>query len=133
MKTLESNWRQKSIENLEKDIWGKAPKNATPLVEKVHRLRTIQIEQLELKDIRLLIGQRVGLKFLIPVALDILRDDLFIDTDFYSGDLLQNVMQIDIDFWDNYKDLKAQLDDLLKAYTDEDKEKFKQGRFDMST
>src|SRR5689334_4658169 len=101
MKTMENNWRQKSIENLEKDFWGQPPKNSTALVDNVHRLRTIQIEKLEPKDIRLLIGQKVGLKFLIPVALDLLTNDLFIDTDFYNGDLLQNVMQVDNDFWDN--------------------------------
>jgi len=129
MKTLENNWRQKSIENLEKDFWGQSPKDSTTLVDTVHRLRTIQIEKLEPKDVRLLIGQKVGLKFLIPVALDILKDDLFIDTVFYNGDLLQNVMQVDKDFWDNNKELKAQLDGLLKSYSDEDKEKFKKGKF----
>ena len=130
MKTLENNWRQKSIENLEKDFWGQSPKNSTPLVDKVHRLRTIQIEKLEPKDIRLLIGQKVGLRFLIPVALDILGDDLFIDTDFYNGDLLQNVMQVDNDFWVSNKELKQQLDNLLKSYSDEDKEKFRKGKFE---
>lgn len=129
MKTLENNWRQKSIENLEKDFWGKAPKNATPLVEKVHRLRTIQIEKLEPKDVRLLIGQRVGLKVLIPIALDILRHDLFVETDFYNGDLLQTMMQVDNEFWIHNKDLKVQLDDLLKGCTEEDKANFKKGKF----
>jgi hypothetical protein len=129
MKTLENNWRQKSIENLEKDFWGQPPKDSTPLVDNVHRLRTIQIEKLEPKDIRFLIGQKVGLKFLIPLALDILTNDLFIDTDFYGGDLLQNVIQVDNDFWESNKQLKEQLDFLLKSYTDEDKEKIRKGKF----
>jgi len=88
MKTLENNWKQKSIENPEKEFWGQPPTNSTSLVEKVHRQRTIQIEKLKPKDIRLLIGQNVGLKYLIPVALDILQDELFIDAEFYEGDLL---------------------------------------------
>jgi hypothetical protein len=128
MKTLENNWRQKSIENLEKDFWGRPPKDSTPLVYKVHNLRTIQIEKLEPKDIKFLIGQKVGLKFVIPVALDILSDYLFIDTEYYNGDLLQNVMQVDKGFWDNNKGLKEQMDTLLKSYSDEDKEKFKNGK-----
>jgi len=133
MKTLENNWRQKSIENLEKDFWGQSPRDATPLVDKVHRLRTIQIEKLEPGDIRLLIGQKVGLRFLIPVALEILRDDLFIDTDFYNGDLMQNVMQVDTDFWDANKELKEQLDGLLKSYSNEDRANFKRGKFEEWT
>ena len=133
MKTLENNWRQKSIENLEKDFWGQSPKDSTPLVDKVHRLGTIQIEKLEPKDIRLLIGQKVGLKFLIPVALDILQDNIFIDTELFEGDLLKSVITVDNNFWHDNKELKDQLDGLLKSYSDEDKEKFRKGNFDEWT
>ena len=133
MKTLKNNWRQKSIENLEKDYWGQPPKDATTLVDRVHRLRTIQIEQLTPGDIRLLIGQNVGLKFLIPVALDLLREDLFMDTDFYNGDLLKYVMRVDNDFWDANNELNEELNDLLKSYSDADKQKFKEGKFDEWT
>lgn len=129
MKAFGNNWRQKSIENLEKDYWGPPPTDSTPLVDKVHHLRTIQIEKLEVKDIRLLIGQGVGLKFLIPLALDILRDDLFTEAEFYRGDLLQKIMNVDNDFWANDTGSKVQLEDLLKSYTDDDKEKFKKGKF----
>ncbi|WP_276979930.1 contact-dependent growth inhibition system immunity protein [Flavobacterium filum] len=133
MKTLENNWRQKSIENLEKDFWGQSPKDSTPLVDKVHRLRTIQIEKLEPKNIRLLISQNVGLNFLIPVALDLLRDDIFIDTELFEGDLLKSVITVDNKFWNNNKELKDQLDGLLKSYSNEDKEKFRKGNFDEWT
>lgn len=125
MKALENNWRQKSIENLEKSFWGQPPTDSTPLVEKVHRLRTIQIEKLEPKDIRLLIGQNVGLKYLITLALDILRNDLFIDAELYEGDLLQNVINVDRDFWKDHEDLNNQLDGLLEPYTEQDKENFR--------
>lgn len=133
MKTLENNWRQKSIENLEKDFWGQSPEDSTPLVDKVHRLRTIQIEKLEPKDLRLLIGQNVGLEFLIPVALDILRDNIFADTELYKGDLLKMVITVDNKFWNDNKELKDQLDGLLNSYSDEDKEKFRKGKFDEWT
>jgi hypothetical protein len=133
MMTLENNWKQKSIENLEKDFWGPSPKNSTPLVDKVHRLRTIQIETLEPKHIRLLIGQKVGLRFLIPVALEILTPDIFINTDFYNGDLLQNVLNVDNNFWQENKELKERLNGLLDSYSEEDKEKFRKGKFDEWT
>ena len=130
MKTLENNWKQKSIENLEKDFWGQPPKSSTPLVAKVHRLRTIQIEKLEPKDIRLLVGQNVGLKYLIPIALDILQADLFIDAELYDGDLLQNVINVNNGFWDDNKELKQKFNDLLQSYSDEDKENFRKGEFE---
>lgn len=129
MKTFEKNWKQKSIENLEKEFWGQSPKGSTPLIEKVHRLRTIQIEKLEHKDIRLLIGQNIALKFLIPVALEILSDDLFVDTELYNGDLLQSVIKVENNFWNKNEEFKERLDNLLKAYSEEDKEKFRKGIF----
>lgn len=126
---MENNWRQKSIENLEKEIWGPPPENATPLMEKVHRLRTIPLEELRPMDLRLLIGQGVGLIFTIPLALEILREDLFVETEFYRGDLLKNVMQVDREFWENHKELDAQLQDLLAPYTMEEKAKFIRRKF----
>jgi hypothetical protein len=133
MKALENNWKQKSIENLEKDFWGQPPKGSTTMIDRVYRLRTIQIERLEPKDLRLLIGQEVGLRFLIPVALKILRNNLFVDSEFYEGDLLQNVIKVDSSFWDTNKELKKQFDDLLKPYSEEDIEKFRQGKFNEWT
>ncbi len=130
---LENNWRQKSIENLEKDFWGPPPENSTDLVAKVHGLRTVHIENLEPKDIRLLIGQNVGLRFLVPMALEILKEDLFIDTDFYHGDLLQGVMRVEGEFWRTNKELKEQLDELLRPYSQEDKENFRAGKFGRYT
>jgi hypothetical protein len=130
---LENNWRQKSIENLEKDFWEQPPEDSTPLVDNVHRLRTIQINKLEARDIRLLIGQAIGLKYLIPLALDILHDNLLVDAELYKGDLLKIVINVDDDFWRDNMDLKSQLDGLLQSYTDEDKEKFRRGKFDEWT
>lgn len=130
MKTLENNWKQKSIENLEKDVWGQPPKGSTSLVEKIYRLRTIQIQKLEPKDLRLLIGQNVGLRFLIPAAIEILRDDLFIDAGLYKGDLLQNVLRVEYEFWNKNKEMKELFNSLLESYSEEDKEKFKKGKFE---
>jgi hypothetical protein len=39
-------------------------------------------------------------------------------------------MKMDNDFWSNNKELKKQLDELLKPYSGKDKEKFREGKFD---
>jgi len=62
-----------------------------------------------------------------------LREDLFMDAELYEGDLLQNVIKVDHDFWANNKQLKEQLDNLLESYSEEDKEKFRKGKFDEWT
>jgi hypothetical protein len=130
MKEFENNWRQKSLENLEKNVWRLPQKDITPLVERVYKLRKIQIEKLKLSDIRFLIRQKIGLKYLIPIALDVLRDNIFIDTDFYNGDLLQSILLVEKDFWEDNNKLKDDLDKLLCQYSEEEKEKFKDGKFE---
>lgn len=130
MKEFENNWRQKSLENLERNVWRLPQKDITPLVERVYKLRKIQIEKLKLSDIRFLIRQKIGLKYLIPIALDVLRDNIFIDTDFYNGDLLQSILLVEKDFWEDNNKLKDDLDKLLCQFNEEEKEKFKDGKFE---
>jgi hypothetical protein len=122
---LENNWKQKSIENLEKDHWGVVPSGATPLITKVYHLRTIQIEKLELKDIRLLIGQGIGLEYLVPVAFENLKQDLYLDSELFEGDLLRQVLRIKEDFWRDNKDLRTQLDNRVAPLSEEEIERIK--------
>ncbi|MEQ9164910.1 MAG: contact-dependent growth inhibition system immunity protein [Fulvivirga sp.] len=126
---LENNWQQKSIENLERDFWGDPPKDSTSLVENVHRLRALPIEKLNYGDIRLLIGQNVGLKYLVPLVIDILEGDIFFEADFYEGDMLQNTLNIDEKFWVENSDLKGRLNYLLKDFSEEEINNFKKGKF----
>jgi hypothetical protein len=130
MKEFENNWRQKSLENLERDVWRFPPKDTTPLVERVYKLRTIQIENLEPSDLRFLIRQKIGLKYLIPIALDVLQNNIFIETEFYNGDLLQSLLLVDEEFWEDNNTHKEDLDNLLSQYSKEDKEEFKDGKFE---
>lgn len=129
MKKLENNWRQKSLENLEKDFWGNPPIGATPLIEKVYRWRTIPTGELEPKHLRLLIGQQVGLFYLIPLALEILKRELLIDSELYEGDLLRSVLTVEDAFWLENIQLKNQLDALLKPYSEEDQNLMRKGKF----
>ena len=39
-----------------------------------------------------MISQKIGLQILIPLALEKLQDDIFIETDFYYRDLLSNIL-----------------------------------------
>ena len=90
-----------SIEQLEGDYW-KDLDFPTGLVERCHRYRKIPIGDLTPGQIRTLIGQQIGLKFLMPLALEILKKDLLIDAELYEGDLLDVVLKADISFWKQY-------------------------------
>ena len=51
----------------------------------------------------MLVGQKIGLKYLVPLALESLENNYFCSGDFYNGDLLYTVLGIESDYWDkNY-------------------------------
>ena len=110
---LQVNWKTKSIEDLENDYWEQTS-FPTNLVQRCNELRKIPLNQFLTEDLRIMIGQEIGLDYLIPLAIETLNKDLFAEGDFYPGDLLQNILNIEFTFWENHKDYWAQIDNLLK-------------------
>ena len=110
---LEKNWRQKNLESLEKDFWDK-PEYDSDLVTRCHELRKLPLDSFTTENLRIMIGQQISLDYLIPLALEVLTNDLFAEGDFFEGDLLKNVSTIEIDFWNKNKNYWATLDNLIK-------------------
>ena len=100
--------RSKSIEQLERNIWSE-PDVKTSLIVKCHQLRKIPIKDLSIEDLRILIGQQIGLKFILPVALEIVEENPFVGGDMYAGDLLFAIGSIDKEFWESDEDLNNRL------------------------
>ncbi len=96
---FENNWLLKSLENLEKDYWGAIPEDESYLVTTCYKLRKKPLNQFEIEDFRILIGQDIGLKYLIPLALDILEKDILAEGHFYEGDLLKSVLTSNPNYW----------------------------------
>ena len=95
--------RQKSLEELEQDDWGEATYDSY-LVKTVHRLRRRPLAEFTIEDLRIMIGQRVGLSILIPLAVERLEEDPLAAGDFYPGDLLQAVGRAGDAFWATHPD-----------------------------
>ncbi|MCT4639425.1 MAG: contact-dependent growth inhibition system immunity protein [Bacteroidales bacterium] len=88
----------KTLEELENDYWGES--NYTSyLVKTCHRLRKISIQDFTIEDLRIMIGQNIGLDYLIPLAIEKLSDNILSEGDFYEGDLLLNVLKSDCNYW----------------------------------
>jgi len=83
----------KSIEQLENDYWNDT-EFPTALVESCYRYRKIPLKDMTSQQIRTLVGQNIGLKFLLPKAFQILTKNILIETQFYPGDLLQVVLSV---------------------------------------
>ena len=97
--------REKTLTELEGEDWG-PPTYNSHLVTTVHRLRYVPINQFNIEDLRIVIGQHIGLPWLVPIALEHLEKDAFVSGDFYPGDLLKNVATIPKDFWASRRDLR---------------------------
>jgi len=72
----------KTLDQLENNIWGE-PQYSSYLVKECHRLRKVQLKDFSPADLRVMIGQSISLKYLIPLALDILENDPFIDAYYF--------------------------------------------------
>jgi hypothetical protein len=102
-----------TLEQLEKNYWGE-PEYPSSLVINCHKYRKIPIKDLEAEHLRLLIGQNIGLKFLIPIAIERLKHNILEQGDFYAGDLLKNVLDCDIKYWQEHPEHKNAIILLLK-------------------
>jgi len=129
---LEHNWRQKTLQNLEKDIWDK-PDFESHLAKRCYDLRKVTLNKFSVEDLRIMIGQQIGLKYLVPLAIETLTKDIFSEGDLYPGDLLKTLLLVDTNFWQVHKEYWKQLDDLIKDRRQElIKTKISTDKFDSS-
>lgn len=90
--------RKLTLEKLENSIWPNSDFDSH-LVKRCHELRKIPLENFTIEDLRILIGQQIGLNFLIEIAIEKLSENVLAEGDFYPGDLLNSVIGIDKKYW----------------------------------
>ncbi len=96
----------RTLEELEDQIWEEV-EDPTPLQEKCPRLRKKPISDFTIENLRLMIGQQIGLPHLMPLALNVLENEPLAEGDCYPGDLLMNVVRVKQEFWPAAPDLLA--------------------------
>ena len=96
--------RSKSLQQLDGKIWGK-PTIESHLVNECQRLHRLPLSDFTVEDLRIMIGQNIGLEYLVPLALERLRDDPFAEGACYPCDLLVSVLCSNAKFWESYDEL----------------------------
>jgi hypothetical protein len=97
---LRNNYsRGKTLEVLEKSVWPE-PTFRSHLVTTCHRLRKKPVGYFTIEDLRIMIGQNIGLPYLMPIAFERLEEDPLAAGDFYPGDLLDAVRRVRPEFWE---------------------------------
>ncbi|WP_406643133.1 contact-dependent growth inhibition system immunity protein [Amycolatopsis sp. WGS_07] len=104
-----------SLQQLENSARADPPTGATRLIETVHRLRRKPIALLTAEDVRLLLGQRVGVPFLVPRALAMLEQDPLREGDLYPGDLLASTLRVPPSHWQTHHDHLDRLERILST------------------
>lgn len=105
---------KKSIEELEGDYWVTPPSFPTELVKSVFFLRKKLLIDFDSNDLRILISQNVGLEYLIPKAIDRLKENILEEALYYPGDLLLTLLTLDNTYWLKKEFEKKQFVTLIK-------------------
>ena len=122
MKDIENS----SIEQLENDYWPPLTKDdfQSYLITTIQELRSKRIGSFEVEDLRIMIGNGVGMKYLVPKAIKELSNNILADGDFYEGDLLKFVLMSDPEYWKNNKKQWSEICEIyesnLQVLKDED-------------
>ena len=109
--------RNLTLEQLENSKWVDHDFE-TNLVRRCHELRKIPVGELDIEDLRLLIGQQIGLKYLLDLAVEKLTADILAEGDYYPGDLLQSVLLIDPKYWLDNKTQWTAINKLIEQNKD---------------
>jgi hypothetical protein len=106
--------RRKSLQELEESHWGDGDSFSSHLVLTIHALRRKPLGDLTVEEIRLLIGQNMSLDYLMPLAIEHLQQDPFVAGDFYDGDLLTNMLNVEASFWHRRPDLRGAIEEIVQ-------------------
>ena len=90
---------RKTLESIEKSIWPEEDYGSS-MIKRCLFLRKKWLQDFTAEDLRLMLGQDIGTLYLLPFALSVLDNDLLTEGDYYPGDLLNAVVNIDKKYWE---------------------------------
>lgn len=102
---MQNDFINKTLEELENQcIPIPNRKNVTGLVHRILSLRKKPLKDYTTDDLRTSILQNEGLKYLIPIAIQLIEQDDFwvADEDIYYGALLKSVLLSDKTYWNDH-------------------------------
>jgi hypothetical protein len=88
-----------TLDELEESEWPEPGDGVTFLVRRCHELRRKDLADLTVEDLRILIGQGIGLQWLVPIAVELVEADPTASGDLYEGDLFSSLINVPDSFW----------------------------------
>jgi hypothetical protein len=106
-------WPDQTLTQLESEDWGE-PTYPSYVVTNSHRLRHKPLREFTAEDLRFMLGQKISLPILMPMALDVLEADPFASGNICYGALLCNAVRVDSQFWQDHPQLWYRLGMVLR-------------------
>ncbi|WP_430497046.1 contact-dependent growth inhibition system immunity protein [Micromonospora trifolii] len=102
-----------TIEQLERDVWPDPDPDDTFLVTRCTELRRKPLAEFTVEDLRIMLGQEIGVPALLPLAVQVLLREPLAEGDYYPGDLLRNVLRLPDSAWSNLRAERKRLAPVL--------------------
>ncbi len=80
-------------------------------------LRRESLKDFTAGDLRVMIGQNIGLPFLVPLAIQRFKEDPPVEGDFYPRDWRASVLRVEADFWRKHPNLRRIVEGSVQAAT----------------
>ncbi len=116
--TQYSKYLDKSLTQLLEIIWTKdnvPAEDDSNVVREYYTVTLKKIKDFTNEDVRFCLSQETGLKFVVPIAIEILRDDILAEGDMYPGDIVTNLLRIDAEFWGLHTNLAIEVNNLCAS------------------
>lgn len=111
---MNRKYLEKTLAQLEKEIGEQIyPDDISPLIGREKELTRKPLRDFTAENLRFMIQQRYGWRFLIPMAIDILADNPFASGDYYDGDLLKAVVSVSENFWKDNQKLWFEVEEII--------------------
>jgi hypothetical protein len=79
------------------------------------QIATSARDDLSVEELRLLIARQKSLPRYVPRALDLLEQNPLAEGDYYPGDLLQAVLNVDVEYWRANREQWERADELVDS------------------
>jgi hypothetical protein len=103
-----------TLEEIEGEVWPDPAAGSSYLVRRCNELRRKPIDEFSIEDLRIMIGQAIGLESLVSRALDAVEVNPMVSGDFYEGDLLSSLFAVPETYWTGHADQWLRLTEIAR-------------------
>jgi hypothetical protein len=99
----------KSLQEIENVDEGDPEAASFPLVRRCLALRRVPVDELTHEGLRDLLGQKIGVPALAPIALALIEQNPFLDAELYPGALMLALMNAVANYWYDAPEIRRRL------------------------